>query len=97
MSQSMLPSTKAKNITVNGRNFTATMGTPVIVADQDASILSANGWLYSSGAQSLGAGTTANRPTTGLIPGATYTDSTLGYTIVYDGATWRHQNTGASV
>jgi len=99
MSQNMLPSSTAqKTITINGRAYTAVAGTPVVMPDQDAAIASANGWINSGGAQSVGSGTTAQRPKTGLFPGVTYHDSTLGYIVVWDGSgSWRHQTTGAVV
>jgi len=91
----MLPTTKAKTITANGRLYTVILGTPALaVPDQDASVLSANGWINAAGVQSVGSGTTANRPTVSLVAGNVYNDTTLGYNVVWDGATWRHHSTG---
>ena len=87
--------------TVNGRNYSAAAGAVVSnVPDSDARELAANGWiLVASG----GTGTTANRPTTqpdgiqALRPGTLYLDLTVGYVVVWDGATWRRPNTGVAV
>jgi hypothetical protein len=49
------------------------------------------------GSESVGTGTTANRPTTGLFIGAQYGDTTLGYIVVYDGASWRDPIAGTAV
>ena len=86
-------------IPVFDRTYTPT-GPGVIfdVPDQDANILGANRWLI------LGlVGTTAQRPsskdTTPRQPyaGQEYIDTTLGYLIIHDGASWRNPATGAAV
>ena len=72
---------------VNGRTYTGVLGTPQDVPDFDAKSLEANGWVvFDAG----GVGTTAQRPTTGLVKGLTYSDTTLGYSIVWDGTNWRN-------
>ncbi len=80
-----------------GRSYSAVAATTVDAPDQDAVVLEANGWFCTAGARVVGAGTTANRPTTGLYVGAMYQDSTLAYPVVYDGALWRNTSTGAAV
>lgn len=99
--QRMLPKVggafPSKPITVNGRVYTPTAGTTVDAPAQDATVLEANFWFRTGGSNCLGVGTTAQRPTTGLFTGATYVDTTLAYSVVYDGTTWRNPATGASV
>lgn len=82
---------------VNGRSYTGTPGSTYDVADFDAEVLSANGWIKIA----LSGPSTA-RPSATLAPnqvaaGSHYFDSTLGVTIVYDGASWRDPATGNSV
>lgn len=94
----MLPSSGAKIKVANGRTNALAMGTSIDVPDHDASILSANGWFDVAGPTSVGSGTTAQRPTTGLTAGLShYADTTLAYLIVWDGLLWRNPITGASV
>lgn len=89
----LLPSAAASaSISVNGRGYTGTAGTPVdAILDGDAFVLSANAWIRV--AQS---GTTAQRPTT-PARGMLFLDLTLQYLIVFDGALWRNPYSGASV
>jgi hypothetical protein len=68
-------------------------GNAYSVPDFDAGILEANGWVLSA---NTGAGTTSQRPTTPRVKDS-YFDSTLGYTVIWDGKAWRHPNTGTSV
>ncbi len=82
---------------VNGRTFTAVAGTTVDAVAQDADVLQANNWFNTAGPNSVGVGTTAARPTTGLFPGASYADTTTGNLIVYDGTTWRNPVSGVAV
>ena len=94
----MLPSNTAHTTTViNGRTYTAVAGTTVDVPQWNADELGANGWFDVAGLASVGSGTTAARPTTGLVVGSKYLDTTLAYIVVYDGATWRNPSSGASV
>lgn len=95
MSQTMHPSSTARNITVNGRVYVATAGAPVTAPDHDAAVLSANGWINAAGVESAGSGATTARPTSPKR-GDTYNDTTLGYVVLYDGTTWRHHATGAA-
>jgi hypothetical protein len=44
-----------------------------------------NGWTIVAHA---GSGTTSGRPTTGLVNGKTFFDSTLGYIIKWTGKSW---------
>lgn len=91
----LCPATGNKTHKVNGRTYTGVVGTPQVVPDFDAKLLEANGWM--SGGQLNGTFTTAARPTTGLFKDMEIMDSTLGYIIIYDGATWRNPSTGAAV
>ena len=93
----MLPSSTTKVAKVNGRTNNPSAGTTVDYDNHDASQLSANGWFDVCGNDSVGTGTTAQRPTTGLVVTSKYLDSTLGYIIVFDGANWRNPATGAAV
>jgi hypothetical protein len=103
MTLRVLPSTKANTTTtVNGRAYTATLGTPQDVLYADAIELAASGYIVVGGRRSVGSGVTASRPTTtkegdAIFAGATYADTTLGYVITYDGATWRNSVTGVAV
>jgi hypothetical protein len=93
----MLPPVTASGTaitTVNGRTYTCAPGSYLDVPDFDGNMLAANGWIVST---PLGTSTTANRPTAPLVAGMRYLDTTLGYTIVWDGATWRNPTSGASV
>lgn len=103
--QRMLPvesgngySQQAKTITVNGRVYTYADGQTYDVPPQDVDVLSANGWFQVGGPLCVGVGATTARPTTGLFPGASYVDTTLGYIVVFDGRDeWRNPVTGAAV
>ena len=78
------------------RSYAAVPGTPVSVPYGDSLVLEANGWFRPGG--SGYSGTTANRPTAGLVAGQTqYNDVTVGAMVFWDGKAWRHQTTGASV
>ena len=88
----------AKSITVNGRAYTAVDGTVVDAPAQDVAILTANGWFLVGGSGCLGVGTTAQRPTSGILQGSTYVDTTVGTIIVADGdGNWYNPVTGAAV
>lgn len=86
-------------IAVNGRTYTSTIGaTPLLVPDFDAFMMMANGWIPTA---KDGAGTTAQRPTSGLGGGAIkvgheYYDSTLSANVVWNGKNWIHHSTGAT-
>jgi hypothetical protein len=73
---------------VNGRTFQASVGYQD-VADHDADMLQANGWVR--GGKS---GVTSARPTN---PGRgdQFIDTTLAAVIMWDGAAWRNVLTGA--
>ena len=86
---------------VNGRAYTGVAAGSVFssVPDGDARKLAASGFILAAPG---GSGTTAQRPTTApdgraIRPGTLYLDMTLGYIVVWDGATWRRPNTGAAV
>jgi hypothetical protein len=90
----MPPSGAASTTTVaNGRSYTAAPGAFLDVPDFDASILTANGWVFVA---SGGVGATAQRPAS-PNKGTSFHDSTLGLTIIFDGKTWRNHATGAQV
>jgi hypothetical protein len=76
----------------SGRSYTAALGSVISVPDFDANVLESNGWIRCAG---HGAGTTAQRPTTGLFRGMTYFDSTVGANMIWDGNAWRNHATGA--
>lgn len=89
----MPPASGPTTIIVNGRTYSCAVGSTIDVPDFDGAIMAANGWVLASVG---GAGTTANRPASPL-KGAEFHDTTLGYTIKYDGKTWRNPSTGAAV
>ena len=80
---------------VNGRSYTGAPGTALSVEDADAKALAANGWIY----EAL-TGATTDRPTAingvALRPGFKFADTTVGYTVMWDGAAWRNPVTGAA-
>lgn len=80
---------------INGRSYTAALGSYSDMPSFDALAAEANGWVRPRVATA--ADTTANRPTTGLYRGRTYLDTTLAYVVVYDGANWRNPATAAAV
>jgi hypothetical protein len=81
------------NTVVNGRTVSAPAALFNDVADHDAAVLEANGWSIAGKV-----GTTAQRPTTGLVPGKTqYIDTTVNAVVMWDGLAWRNLLTGASV
>lgn len=79
------------SMTVNGRSYTCAAAATIDVPDQDAAVLAANGWI-SHGSVS----TTAARPAN-PNKGDTVFDSTLGFTIKFDGKVWRSPVNGAAV
>lgn len=85
-----------------GRTYTAAPGSVVDAPDQDAFLMMSNGWMCPRDVRS--SGPTSARPTKlpagnsiNDAPGYTYLDTTLGYAVVFDGATWRNPDTGAAV
>jgi hypothetical protein len=97
----VFPSAGAQTtIVVRGRTYTRPVGSTITVPDHDAFVLCSNGWLRSA---LDGAGTTAQRPsanpTLGISPprvGFHFYDTTIGATVIWNGATWVHYATGAS-
>lgn len=79
------PNALAKTTPANGRVYTCAASSFIDVPDHDALILETNGWVI---AAHMGVGTTAQRPTTNLQVGKRYLDTTLGYSIVWTGASW---------
>lgn len=80
-------------IAVNGRTYTCAQGATVDVPDFDANVMMANGWTR---AASGGVGATTARPAN-PSNGMQFHDTTLGYTIVWEGKAWRNPATGAAV
>lgn len=89
----MPPSTGGTSITVNGRAYSCAVGSTIDVPDQDAAVMTANGWLAAAPG---GAGATGARPVNPL-KGTQFHDATLGYNIIWDGKAWRNPTSGASV
>lgn len=84
----------AKSQTVNSRTYTVAAGAEIDVPDFDAWVLLADGWVNAAPGATSGA--TALRPVN-PAKNTTFHDTTLGYTIVYDGKSWRNPATGAIV
>jgi hypothetical protein len=85
---------KTVTTTIFGRVYSAAPGAVVMAASAtDADVLDANGWVRCC---RNATGTTTQRPVPGF-KGYEYLDTTLGYVIVWDGATFRNPATGASV
>jgi hypothetical protein len=82
---------KVTSMTVNGRTYSCALGSTIDVPDFDSFVLGANGWI-----QVAPVGTTAQRPPKPGL-GAIFHDTTLGYTIIFEGAAWRNPATGAAV
>ena len=80
-------------ITINGTVYTCAANATIDAPDHVALVLKANGWVMGA---DTGADTTANRPVPIKI-GQTFFDTTLGYTIKWDGKVWRNPSTGAAV
>ena len=80
-------------ISVNGRTYTCAAGSTIDVPDFDANVMAANGWTK---AALGGVGATTARPTN-PTQGMQFHDITLGFTIVFEGKTWRNPATGAAV
>jgi hypothetical protein len=91
----MLPSiapTGQMNMSVNGRNYKAALGSFLDVPENDAATLAANGWV-----RVCLSGPTTARPSTNpnLTPpyvacnGMIFYDLTLSAPVVHDGANWR--------
>jgi hypothetical protein len=92
--------TSPTTLVVNGRSYTLAVGsTPIVVPMCDGLQLLANGWLASA---QNGAGTTAQRPTTGqdgvgaILLGFEYYDSTVGATVIWNGKNWINHASGAT-
>ena len=81
------------SIAVNGRKYTCALGATVDVPDADAGVLMANGWTTAS---TGGVGTSSSRPAN-PTQGQEFHDTTLGYTIKFEGKVWRNPTNGAAV
>lgn len=82
----MPPPSGSNTHTVNGRTYTCAVGAVLDVPDFDAAVLTSNGWT-AVGTGAVGA--TAARPANPK-KGESFTDTTLGYTVHFDGKTWRN-------
>lgn len=91
--QVLPPANGPLTIEVFGRKFTTTAGTPINVSDSEAQILVANGWLICAEG---GTGATTGRPANPKI-GTRFTDTTVGYLVIWDGKNWRKAIDGGSV
>jgi hypothetical protein len=89
------PAVGPQTLTVNGRKYSTTPGNPIPVPDFDAQILCANGWVLASSNLGVATGPTSGRPVKPPV-NTRYQDTTVGYEIMWDGAAWRHTQTGAS-
>lgn len=78
-------------IVVNGRSYTCAAGATIDVPDFDAVVMESNGWTSAA----PGVGATTIRPAAPL-KGQEFHDTTLGFTIKFDGKVWRNPNTGAA-
>ena len=98
------PSVGPTSININGRTISCAVGSTVDVSDADGMVMIANGWITGVDPE-LGpngpiptVGPTAQRPVlTQSQRGITYSDTTTGNMIVWDGKTWRNPVSGASV
>lgn len=91
MTTRLIPPAVGGDTTVYGRRYQCAVGSYLDVPDGDAMQLEANGWT------NVGqVGATTGRPTNPKKKDRWF-DSTLGYTITFDGLVWRNPNTGASV
>ena len=82
-------------IKVNGRTYTAAVGSTIDVPDHDALVMVSNGWLAVAGAAAVG--TTAQRPTA-PVHNQQFVDTTVGMVVLYDayGKRWVNHITGAA-
>lgn len=90
------PAGALTTLTVSGRKYSTTPGNPIPVPDFDAVVLVANGWLYASANSGVATGPTSGRPAKPTL-NLRYQDTTVGYEVMWDGAAWRHTQSGASV
>jgi len=85
---------------IAGRTYTCAAGSYLDVPDFDAAVLASNWW-----GRLARVGPTSARPTgresdwggAGMPAGLPFIDTTLGYVVFWDGATWRNPATGAAV
>ena len=87
------PPSGNKIITIAGRTYDGVSNAFLDVPDHDALILEANGW---TAAAAGGSGATTSRPVK-PTKGQTFFDSTLGYTIKYNGSAWINPASGAVI
>lgn len=80
-------------MTIDKVAYSCAIGSTIDVPDHIAATMKANGWM---GCSDNGADITANRPIATKV-GQTYLDTTLGYTIKWDGKVWRNPSNGAAV
>lgn len=77
----------------NGRLYKAAPGSYLDVPDFDAQVLAANGWTLATNG---GSGPSAARPVA-PVKGTAYHDASLGYTVIWDGKTWRNPANATAV
>ena len=80
-------------ITIDKVQYSGAVNGTIDVPDHIGATMKANGWMVCS---DNGADISANRPVPTKI-GQTYLDTTLGYTIKWDGKVWRNPSNGAAV
>lgn len=91
----MIPPDGGSTLSVNGRTYTCAANSYLDVPDFDSIQLTANGWVMVAGGGGVGA--TSARPTTRLGKQVEFFDTTLGYTIVWNGAHWINPLNGNTV
>lgn len=95
MTQRVMPPADGLHPTISvfGRTYTCANGSYLDVPDGDATVMAHNGWLMVA---QQGVGVTTGRPANPK-KGDTFHDTTLGYTIRFDGLVWRNPASGAAV
>ena len=99
--QVVMPADGAPNpATIPGttRIYLCGAGASITVNGDDARVLRNMGWMIGGAGNPVSAGTTAQRPTSGLYVGYAYLDTTLEALVQYGGpkAGWLHHATGAA-
>ena len=87
----LIPAAPYRSITINGRTYSCAAGSAIDVPFFDAPIMTANGWC-----QICAVGPTSARPTAPTF-NQFFHDTTLGLTIVWEGAAWRNPANGSAV
>jgi len=95
MSKLIFPPPGGGKHVINGTTYQSADGVSITVSDDIANQLCSSGWSLVGG-NNGGTGTTAQRPAA-PPKGASYSDTTLGLIIHWDGAHWRNPITNAIV